>query len=244
MNKTKTKKVLSAFCIVSILLTSFVYSAQAAPQPLEYSTNNPLVRVEPVGEGTVFDVNFILNTGLVGESTFAALEGHGIGKEQWPDDPRREDYAFVGWHDNTERTGTSYTMDTPIYQDTDLYAKWDYVGSGGYWPRPHRGVIHGIEEGDRFDANQTISITADGYNTHLDEPKDQRFRWIPVSWKVLDSMTGNFSEEAPFLARLSIDIQGDYKLYIAYKEEVFDGVDWQETGQLHEVEEVSFQVID
>ena len=35
----------------------------------------------------------------------------------------------------------------------------------------------------------------------------------------------------------------DFNLYITYKEEIFDGVGWQETGQVHEVEELTFQVI-
>lgn len=245
MNKAILKKALSAFCIVSILLTSSIYSAQAAPQPLEYSNldfSYLLVRVEPDGEGTVFDVYFILDTGYVGEPPFAALEGYGVGEAQWPTDPGREGYTFVDWYDNPERTGMPYTMNTPIYEDTELYAKWKYAGSGGYWPRSHRGIINGIDEGSSFDTNQTVSITAEGYNMHLVTPNDQRFRWIPVSWKVTDSMSGDFTAEAPFSAEFSVGEQGDYKLYITYKEEIFDGANWQETGQIRDVEEVSFQI--
>ena len=245
MNKTIIKKAVCILCAVCFILTASVHSAHADPQPLEYSNldfSYLLVRVEPDSEGTVLDVCFILGTGYVGEPPFAALEGYGVGEVQWPPEPGREGYTFVGWYDNPELTGTPYTMDTPIYKDTNLYAKWKYIGDGGYWPRPHRGVIHGIEEGSSFDANLTISITAEGHNMHLGEPKDQRFRWIPVSWRVSGSMPGDFSEEAPFLAEFSIAQQGEYTLYITYKEEIFDGVDWQETGQIQEVDELSFQV--
>jgi hypothetical protein len=48
--------------------------------------------------------------------------------------------------------------------------------------------------------------------------------------------------KAPYQASLSLDNKGEQRLYITYLEEIFDGVGWQETGQLHEVEEVFFQV--
>lgn len=245
MNKVRVKKALCTICIVSILWTSSIYSTHAAPQPPEYSNydfDNQALRVEPDGEGSIFDVSFFLNSGPIYES-FAALEGQGIGKEQWPPDPSREGYSFVGWYDNVEGDRSPYSMDTPIYEDTILYVKWKYSGSGGCWPRPHRGILHGIEEGSSFDINQSISITAEGYNMHLVTPNDQRFRWIPVSWNLSDLMNGNYLGEAPYFATFSIDMQGEYKFYITYKEEIFDGVNWQETGQIHEVEELTFQVL-
>lgn len=243
MNKAGIKKAISIFCCGNLLWILFMFSAHAAPHQLEYLKNyHPVYRVEPKGHGTVYDVCFYFLRGNVGEA-YAALEGHGVGKEQWLSDPCRDDYTFVGWYGNPERTGSPYTLDTPIYENTDLYAKWKYTGPGGCWPRSHRGVIHGIEEGSRYAANQTISITADGYNMHLIKPNDQRFRWIPIGWKVSDSITGDFSEEVLFIAEFSVGAQGEYMLYITYKEEIFDGADWQATGQICEVEELSFQVL-
>lgn len=64
--------------------------------------------------------------------------------------------------------------------------------------------------------------------------------WIPVLWKVSDSTNDVFSQEAPFLAEFSLGKEGQYKIFITYKEEIFDGVNWQETGQIHRVEELGF----
>ncbi len=79
---------------------------------------------------------------------------------------------------------------------------------------------------------------------HIEIPNDQRFRWVPVGWKVENMIVGEFSEKSPYSAAFSIDSQGGYKLYITYKEEIFDGIAWQETGQMREVEEVAFQIIE
>jgi len=201
---------------------------------------NPLRRVEPEGEGTVYNVCFVLQSQTYGEQ-FAALEGHGIGEKQWPHDPEWEGYAFVGWYDNLERDGNPYSKDTPIYQDTYLYAKWKYSGSGGIWPRAHRGDIQGIDEGSNLSAGQKLTITASGYNMNLESPREQRFRWYPVAWRLSDGTIGSFSDEVPYEAILTCSNKGEQRLYITYLEEVFDGVDWQETGQSHEVEEVTFQ---
>ena len=203
-----------------------------------YDWQYPLNRIEPQGEGTVFDVSFLLRSQSLGES-FAALEGHGLGEKQWPNDPVWEDYAFVGWYDNIDWHGNPYTKDTPIFQDTFLYARWEYTGPGGTWPRAHRGYIEGIDEANGLYAGQNLTITANGYNMHLESPSDRRFRWIPISWRLSDETSGMFTSEMPFQADISFNNEGEKWLYITYLEETFDGTSWQKTGQVHEVKERS-----
>ena len=213
-------------------------------QPIAYPEIDPenrKVRIDPETNGIVHNVIFYLHGNMLGEP-YAALHGQGIGEKQWQDDPTREGYEFTGWYDNPDGTGIRYTKDTPIFEDTELYAVWKYNGPGGYWPRDGYGIVDGIAAGDRFQIGQKVSITIEGYNMDLDAPKDQRFRWIPVSWKVSDNKKGEFLKEAPFAAEFSIEKPGDYVFEIVYKEEIFDGLAWQETGQLREVKERSFSV--
>ena len=213
-------------------------------QLIDYPTDNfedRRWRVEPEGEGEVYDVCFTLQSQGYGER-FAALEGHGIGEKQWPSDPAREGYTFIGWYDNLDWEGNPYTKDTPVYQDTYLYARWKYTGSGGIRPRAYRGDIQGVDEGSSYTIGQELSITASGYNRNLETPNDQRFRWIPVTWRLSDGTNGSFSGEDTYQATLSFDNKGEQYLYITYLEEIFDGIDWQETGQLYEVEEVLFRI--
>lgn len=221
------------------------FNSRGEQHPLDYPTEawyDRLWRVEPEGEGTIYNVYFVLKSQTWGES-FAALEGHGIGEAQWPgSSPAWEGYTFAGWYDNLEWNGDPYTKDTPIYQDTRLYARWKYSGSGGIWPRAHRGDIQGIDEGSSLSAGQKLTITASGYNMNLESPREQRFRWYPVSWRLSDGTSGSFSEEVPYQAVFTLGNTGEQRLHITYLEETFDGVGWQATGQLREVEEVIFQV--
>lgn len=221
------------------------FNSRGEQHPLDYPTEawyDHLWRVEPEGEGKIYNVYFVLKSQTWGEA-FAALEGHGIGEAQWPgSSPEWDNYTFVGWYDNLEWNGSPYTKDTPIYRDTHLYARWKYSGSGGIWPRAHRGDIQGIDEGGSYSARQELTITVNGYNMNLESPKEQRFRWYPVSWRLSDGTSGSFSIEAPFQATLPLNSKGEQCLYITYLEEIFDGVDWQETEQICEVEELLFQV--
>ncbi len=213
-------------------------------QPMDYPTpefDNPVVRIEPDSEGTIYDVGFELNSGTIGD-VYAALEGHGIGEKQWPHDPSRDGYEFVGWFDNLEWTGDPYRADTPIYRDTTLYAKWKYVGDGGIWPRNHRGDVRGINNGDVFLVGQPLTITVEGYNLSLEFPDDQRYRWFPVSYRVSNAASGEFPSHAPYTVEFSLQSIGGYTLYVTYKEEIFDGKVWQKTGQVREVEEHAFIV--
>ncbi len=244
MNKSKVKKAVYIMVAMGILCTSSSPCvALVAPKPPEYPNLHlkEIVRIEPTEGNTYHTVSFMLNDRFMDDPYFA-LKGKGIGKDQWPLDPSRENYTFIGWYDNVERQGNPYSQDTPIYEDTALYAKWKYSGSGWCWPRPHRGDIRGIEEGESINVNQPVSFTVGGYNMNLVAPKDQRFRWIPTLWKISNSTNGVFSKEAPFLAEFSLSKEGEYKIYITYEEEIFDGVDWQKTRQIHEVEELFFLV--
>jgi hypothetical protein len=214
------------------------------PYTMDYPNldfEDPVFRIEPDGDGTVCDVCFYLVSQGAGDK-YAVLKGQGIGAKQWPNDPSRDGCEFVGWFDNEERKGSPYTKDTSIYQDTNLYVKWKYVGSGGIWPRAHRGKLKGINEGGSYSVGQTFSIITDGYNLNLSMPKDQRFRWIPVYWRLSDGTSGNFSKKAPYSVDLSLGNIGEQTLYITYLEEIYDGVSWQQTEQLHEAEEVIFKV--
>jgi hypothetical protein len=108
---------------------------------------------------------------------------------------------------------------------------------GSVLPRPYRGIIHGFDEENSLLAGQSITITANGYNMSLESPRDKRFRWIPVSWRLSDGTSGNFTSETPFQADISFNNTGEQWLYITYFEEIFDKNYWQRASRLHEVRE-------
>jgi hypothetical protein len=76
----------------------------------------------------------------------------------------------------------------------------------------------------------------------IGSPREQRFRWKPIEWRLSDGTKGSFTGETTFEADLLIGGEGDGMLYISYLEETFDGTSWQETGQICEVPEVPFQI--
>jgi len=198
------------------------------------------VRTWPDGDGTVLEVHF--QTYAFGPlCIFFVLEGYGLGGETvWPQEqyyPIREDYTFLGWFNNPYFIGEPYTNETPIYHETNLFAKWKYSGSGGVWPRAYRGIIQGIDERDALYLGQNLTITAIGHNMSLESPQDKRFRWMPISWRLSDGTSGVFTCGVPFQSNIHLINIGEQWLYITYLEEVFDRVDWQETGQIHEVRE-------
>jgi len=197
------------------------------------------VRAWPEEDGTLVDVYFM--TYAFGPlCIFTVLEGQRLGGDiVWPSDrynPFRDDYTFHGWFDNPYFLGEPYTNETPIYQETRLYPKWIYTGPGGIRPRAERGIVHGIDESSLY-AGQNLAITAYGYNMSLESPRDKRFRWMPVSWRLSDGSSGDFTNEMPFQADILLGGTGDQWLYITYLEEVFDRVSWQQTGQVREVRE-------
>lgn len=198
-------------------------------------------RVEPEGQGTVYNVSFIGGNRILYEP-MAALEGHGLGPQQWVKEWYRDNYTFIGWYDNEEGTGEPYTMDTPIYQDTTLYPKWKYAGVGGPWPRANPAGIEGLGENQNLQLGASVTITAAGHNNHLVDPPSERFRWIPTNWRVEGLEQGAFPSEAPYTATINLSTAGSYTLHITYREEVFDGVAWQSTEREHEVEELPFSV--
>jgi len=196
------------------------------------------VRALPDEDGTIFEVQF--QTYAFGAfNVFYVLEGDGLGGDMvWTAEefyPIRDDFTFLGWFDNPYFIGEPYTNQTPIYQDTYLFPKWQYSGPGGAWPRAYRGVIHGVDE-NALAAGQAIDITVAGYNMGLELPQDMRFRWVPVSWRLSGGVSGGFVGEVLFHASILLDV-GEQWLYITYLEEVFDRVGWQETGQTREVRE-------
>ncbi|MCL2526916.1 MAG: InlB B-repeat-containing protein [Defluviitaleaceae bacterium] len=123
-----------------------------------------------------------------------ALEGYGLGRETvWPQGqyyPLREGYTFQGWFNNPYFAGEPYTNETPIYHEANLFAKWQYSGPGGVWPRVYRGIIHGFDKGDTLYAGQNLEIIAKGYNIGTEYPQDKRFRWMPISWRLPGGASG------------------------------------------------------
>ena len=218
------------------------FNSRGQEQPIDYLSLYFIdsVRVWPEEhDGMLLEVHFM--TYAFGSlCIFPVLEGHGLGGETvWPTErynPMREDYTFHGWFNNPDFEGEPYTNETIIYQETMLFPKWIYSGPGGIWPRAYRGIVHGINE-NNLSAGQNLTITAAGYNMNLESPRDKRFRWMPISWRLSDGTSGYFTNEAPFQASIPLDSIGEQGLYITYLEEVFDRVTWQQTGQVREVRE-------
>ena len=171
---------------------------------------------------------------------FPVAEGRSLGGDTvWPTvryNPIWEDYTFYGWFNNPYFEGEPYTNETLIFQNTMLFPKWIYSGLGGIWPRAERGIIHGIYE-NNLSIGQNLTITASGYNMNLESPRDKRFRWMPISWRLSDGTNGVFTNKMPFQANILLKETGEQWLYITYLEEIFDRVNWQQTGQVQEVRE-------
>lgn len=229
-----------AVCLAALMLYPMGVFASDSSGNEELGGGRPH-RVEPEGEGTVYEVCFMWEFGILYEP-MAVLEGQGLGPEQWLEERQRTNYTFMGWYDNVEGTGERYTMHTPIYQDTNLYPQWKYAGPGGPWPRARPSGISGLTINENLQHGSTATVVAEGHNTHLVEPPSERFRWIPVNWRVEGLGQGTFSSEAPYTATIDLSTAGSYSLYITYKEEVFDGVAWQSTEREHEVQELPFSV--
>ncbi|MCQ2742854.1 MAG: InlB B-repeat-containing protein [Bacilli bacterium] len=43
-----------------------------------------------------------------------------------PEDPTRENFAFIGWYDNSSFEGEEYNFDMPVSKDLTLYALWGH----------------------------------------------------------------------------------------------------------------------
>ena len=221
---------------------SMDFNSRGQEQSIDYLSLDFIdsVRIWPEEhDGTLLEVHFM--TYAFGSlCIFPVLEGHRLGGETaWPTEqfnPMRDDYTFHGWFNNPNFEGVPYTNETIIYQDTMLFPKWKYSGPGGIWPRAYRGIVHGINE-NNLSAGQNPAITAVGYNMSLESPRDKRFRWIPISWRLSDGASGYFTNEYPFQASISLGSISEQGLYITYLEEVFDRVIWQQTGQVREIRE-------
>jgi len=218
------------------------FNSRGQVQPFDALTHEFIdsVRGFPEEEGTVLEVYF--QTYAFGPlCIFFVLEGHGLGGDTvWPQEkyyPIRDDFAFHGWYNNPYFNGEPYTNETPIFQRTSLFAKWVYSGPGGIWPRAFRGVIHGIDNENSLYVGQNHSIVAIGYNMNLELPNDMRFRLAPISWRLSDGANGVFTSEIPFVTNIQLNSIGEQFLYISYQEEIFDGVNWQVTGNVREVRE-------
>lgn len=212
--------------------------------PLEYHDSNwkdEALGFEPNEGDTVYEVTFQYQDRFSDE-VYEVLAGHSIGEQRWINDPERDEYTFVGWYDIEDWNGEPYTKDRPINKDVSLYAKWKYAGLGGAWPRAYRGDIQGVNSEGSLSVGEALTISASGYNMDLEYIRDQRFRWKPISWRLSDGTNGSFSADAPFEAEIPLGSKGEQRLFITYSEEIFDRIEWQPTGQLHEVEEALLTV--
>lgn len=228
--------------ILMILLVSplVAFSQSMESASIEWEDDNPH-RVEPEGDGTVYEVCFLWQNRILYDS-MAVLEGQGIGPKQWLEEWHRTNYIFMGWYNNPNGAGERYSMYTPIYEDTSLYPLWKYAGPGGPWPRTNPRGITGVTANENFQPGVEVSITVAGHNTHLVNPPSERFRWIPISWRIDSLIQGEFTDTIPYSFTRVLSASGSYHLYITYIEEVFEGISWQETGREHEVAELPFSV--
>lgn len=58
---------------------------------------------------------------------YLVLEKSKLG-EDFPEDPQRSGYKFIGWNTQKDGRGTAFTADTNIESDITLYAQWESAG--------------------------------------------------------------------------------------------------------------------
>jgi uncharacterized repeat protein (TIGR02543 family) len=56
--------------------------------------------------------------------TRTGVEGSTIGTTNWPTNPDRTGYTFVGWYTASGSGGTAFTTTTPVTDDMTVYARW------------------------------------------------------------------------------------------------------------------------
>lgn len=99
-------------------------------------------------------------------------------------------------------------------------------------------TITGISSDGEYTTETKITFTAIGGGMDNQNPRKGDVRYVPASWKVLESRNW---DEAPYSATFRMNKGGDYTLTVAYNEQKFDGAAWTKTGN-QATRQVKFRV--
>ena len=99
-------------------------------------------------------------------------------------------------------------------------------------------TITGISSDGEYTTETKITFTAIGGGMDNQSPRKGDVRYVPASWKVLESRNW---DEAPYSATFRMNKGGDYTLTVAYNEQKFDGAAWTKTGN-QATRQVNFRV--
>ena len=105
-------------------------------------------------------------------------------------------------------------------------------------PEDSATTITGISSDGDYTTETKITFTAVGGGMDNQNPRKGDVRYVPASWKVLESRNW---DEAPYSATFRMNKGGDYTLTVAYNEQKFDGAAWVKTGN-QATRQVNFRV--
>jgi uncharacterized repeat protein (TIGR02543 family) len=118
----------------------------------------------------------------------------GIAAEDFPADPERTDYAFVGWNTAEDGSGSSFTVASEVSADTTVYARWTPVTPGSHT------VTFRLNYGAA--ANHDVITVTPPATTVAELPLDpERTGYTFTGWNTLadgsgDSFTATFTVSA------------------------------------------------
>lgn len=105
-------------------------------------------------------------------------------------------------------------------------------------PDSSKTYITGISSDGDYTTETKITFTAVGGGMDNKNPGKGDIRYVPASWKVLESR--NWDGE-PYTATFRMNKGGDYTLTVAFNEQKYDGTQWVKTGG-QATRQVSFHV--
>ena len=106
-----------------------------------------------------------------------------------PDDPSKTGFAFAGWYENADFSGSAYSFLTPITDDLDLYAKWiplhtiAFISNGGA-PEPAEQTVIDGGKATKPDAMIKLGYTFIGWYSDED---------CTTEYDFAASVTGSFT---------------------------------------------------